>query len=213
MNSALSQSVPATAIETSSQSKTRRWPLTLAAIWLILVLAGLSILWRYANTPGIAAQSNTSWPGSSLINLNRDGKTLVMFAHPHCPCTRASLGELERLLAQCPDGVTPWVVFYRPSEVSEGWEHSDLWQRATSIPTVHVITDIDGREAKKFGAVTSGQTYVFDGDGDLLFSGGITSSRGHEGDNPGRTAIVELLNHGVMPRNETHVFGCPINHE
>ena len=28
-----------------------------------------------------------------------------MFVHPHCPCTRASLGELRALLSECPADV------------------------------------------------------------------------------------------------------------
>ena len=33
------------------------------------------------------------WPAAGALQLSTAGKTLVMFVHPHCPCTRASLGE------------------------------------------------------------------------------------------------------------------------
>ena len=38
---------------------------------------------------------------------------------------------------------------------------------------------------QRFGAETSGQTLLYDRDGRLLFSGGTTGSRGHDGDNAG----------------------------
>src|SRR5712691_5642885 len=59
-------------------------------------------------------------------------------------------------------------------------------------------------------APTSGQTVLYDSQGRLLFSGGITGSRGHSGDNAGRSSIVSLVNAGVADQKETIVFGCPL---
>jgi hypothetical protein len=196
-----------------SKMTPRRWPLAVAAVWFVLVMVGLTLLWRYANTPNPSMGSELTWPGSKLIGLNRQEATLVMFVHPHCPCSQASLSELERLLAQCPGGMEPWIVFYKPSSAPSAWEESDLWHRAKSIPGLHVVTDVDGQEAKRFHAATSGQTFVYDPEGDLLFSGGITLARGHEGDNVGRDSIVSLLNNGSCTTRETPVFGCPILQE
>ena len=72
------------------------------------------------------------------------------------------------------------------------------------------MIDGDGQEARLFHAVTSGQTVLYDSQGRLLFSGGITASRGHSGDNAGRSAIVSLVNAEVPDRTETLVFGCPL---
>jgi hypothetical protein len=45
----------------------------------------------------------------------------------------------------------------------------------------------------------------------LLFSGGITPARGHEGDSAGSDAIVELVK-GRIPSNVIRepVFGCTL---
>ena len=59
-------------------------------------------------------------------------------------------------------------------------------------------------------ASTSGQTLLFDRDGDLIFSGGITGGRGHSGDNAGRDAIVSLVESGESTLDETPVFGCSL---
>jgi hypothetical protein len=114
-------------------------------------------------------------------------------------------------MAQTQGRVTAFVLFLKPAGFSDDWEKTDLWQSAASIPGVNVVADEDGVEAGCFHAVTSGQTVLYDAEGRLLFSGGITGSRGHSGDNAGRSAIVSLLNTGEAEAAETFVFGCPLS--
>jgi hypothetical protein len=179
-------------------------------VWLLVVSIGLWILWGYENTPGASAEAPRRWPADSRIQPAKDRATLVMLAHPQCPCTRASIGELASLMAHSQGRVTAYVLFLKPSGFVEDWEKTDLWQSAASIPGVNVVADESGAEARRFHAATSGQTLLFDAEGRLLFSGGITGSRGHSGDNAGRSAIVSLVNAGVAERTETFVFGCPL---
>lgn len=113
-------------------------------------------------------------------------------------------------MAQAQGHVTAYVLFLKPTGSSTDWEKTDLWQSAARIPGVNVVPDDHGHEARRFHAVTSGQTALYDSDGHLLFSGGITSARGHSGDNAGRIAIVALLNTGDSDLTETAVFGCPL---
>ncbi len=174
-----------------------------------MIAVGLTLLWRYENASGPAAAPPSQWPLASGIHLATDRATLIMLAHPHCPCTRASIGELARLMAQAQGRVTAYALFVKPAGSSDDWENTDLWRNAAGIPGVNVVVD-DGVEAQRFHAVTSGQTVLYNAEGHLLFSGGITGSRGHSGDNEGRSAIVSLLNTGEAERAETSVFGCPL---
>ena len=82
--------------------------------------------------------------------------------------------------------------------------------RAALIPGVRPVEDLDGREALRFGAVTSGQTLLYDVSGRLLFNGGITAARGHAGTNDGRDAVLSLLANGSSLRHTTRVFGCSL---
>jgi hypothetical protein len=51
---------------------------------------------------------------------------------------------------------------------------------------------------------------LYDADGVLLFTGGITGARAHAGDNAGRQALVALLNE-MKPNGRTAtVFGCSL---
>jgi hypothetical protein len=138
---------------------------------------------------------------------------LVMAVHPYCPCSRASLGELALLMTRLHGRISACVLFYKPQGFSEAWEKTDLWQSAAAIPGVAVLRDEGGLEAFRFGALTSGQTMVYDVSGSLLFSGGITSSRGHLGDNAGFEAIVSSVLHGREERASTPVFGCLLGNE
>jgi len=185
--------------------------LFLSAIsWLSLVSIGLWFLWGYENTPGVIAESPKQWPAESRIQLSSDHATLVMLAHPHCPCTRASIGELASIMAHSQGRLNAYVLFVSPEGFSDDWEVTDLWQSASRIDGVKIIPDADGREAHIFHAATSGQTVLYNPKGDLLFSGGITGSRGHFGDNAGQNSIVAIVNSEIPNQTETAVFGCPL---
>lgn len=184
--------------------------LVAAVLWLPAVGTGLWILWGYENTPGTGAKPPVLWPAESSIKRPQGRATLVMLVHPHCPCTRATLGELAEIMAHAEGRLTAFVLFLKPAGFSEDWEKTDLWQTAASIPGVSAMVDDDGREARLFNSSTSGQTILYDAAGHLLFSGGITASRGHYGDNAGRSAIISLVNAGAADRTETFVFGCPL---
>jgi hypothetical protein len=164
----------------------------------------------YQDTPGRAAELRERWPQASRIQRADDQATLVIVAHPKCPCTRATIGELNSLMAQCHGKVNAYVLFFKPRGTAEAWEKTDLWYSAAAIPGVRVLTDLGGLESHRFHASTSGQALLFSNSGRLLFSGGITAGRGHAGDNAGCDAIVSLVMTGRAERNKTPVFGCSI---
>ena len=165
---------------------------------------------RYSNIPGNGGQPPVAWPKESQIAFDAHRPTLVMFLHPKCPCSRASVGELELLLAHFPDQLNTHIVFLKPEGTVTNWEKTDLWRQATSTPQVTVHTDYAGAEARRFHAETSGQSLLYDRNGSLQFQGGITLGRGHAGDNPGRDALEEILQHGSSSQTTTPVFGCSL---
>ena len=184
--------------------------LTVGALWLSASCGGLAMLALYDGRPGTIQSALPKWPAESKIHLSERGATLIVFAHPRCPCTRASLGELEKIVAHCWSSITTWVVFLKPAGSDDSWDQTDLLTTAAAIPGVHVVRDLDGVEARRFHATTSGQTLLYSNQGDLLFNGGITLARGHAGDNAGRSAIESYLAGRVPTCRETPVFGCPI---
>ena len=179
-------------------------------VWLAVVAGGTVAMVRYSEAPGIARSAPDAWPTKSKLLRDRDRPTLVMFLHPRCPCSRASVGELERLLANVHGKLDVCVAFVVPPGAADTWEETDLTRRIGSLQGVRHYTDKDGTEAHLFGAETSGQTMLYDSTGKLRFRGGITAGRGHAGDNPGRSALEDLVLRGEANSTGTPVFGCAL---
>ena len=185
----------------------------LLCAWTGATLYGFNVLLTYTDTPGITGNVSTVWPAGSKISRSSNLPALVMTVHPQCPCTRASLGELEELMAHVQGRVQVYVLFSKPSGFPDSKVYSTLWQTAKKISGVQVIFDEDGQESKIFGTQVSGEALLYDREGHLLFHGGMTASRGHFGDNAGKQAIMDYVLTGTAHRHQTFVFGCPLfNH-
>jgi len=184
------------------------------------VAVGVIALTRYQMSPGQSARAASVWPAQSSIARATDRPTLVMFLHPYCPCSRASIEELNRAMAQCPGKFATRIVFFKPSNQPMQWANTDLWRSAEAIPGASVIVDEALPQAnmpslvEHFGAFTSGQVFLYGTRGDLLFSGGITGSRGHAGDNDGLDRLIALVGGepiSIAAAAKTPVFGCALN--
>jgi hypothetical protein len=182
-----------------------------AALWLASLATGFGVLLRYKSTPGGGqGRPPAQWPAQSAIVRNPNGTTLLMFVHPRCPCTHASISELARLLARGPARLQTHVVISEPAGVPAGWTDTELVRRAHAIPGVDVLRDEAGREAARFHAVVSGLAVLYDASGRRLYSGGITASRGHEGDSFGQERLRAVLSGRHADRDESPVFGCAL---
>jgi hypothetical protein len=179
-------------------------------LWLLAIGAGFAVIWNYQTNRGNVGDTPKHWPSQSEIVLDQRRNTLVMFAHPQCPCTRASVEELNRLLAQCAGSVAAQVWFTKPGRFSGDWTLSSLWRSVAAIPTVTVHEDSRGVQAALFGAETSGYVVLYDIHGKLLFHGGITASRGHAGDNAGEQALISLITKQKVELSQAPVYGCSL---
>jgi hypothetical protein len=182
-----------------------------AVFWLALVFGGMALLWRYKLTPGPEAHPAAIFPENALVTLASPRATIVMLAHPKCTCTRASIDELAVLMGRLHGQAAATVLFVRPEGVEDAWEQSDTFLSASRIPGVSVRVDAEGRVASKLGATVSGHTLVYDAQGHLLYSGGITAARGHAGDNAGRERIVALLGGATSTKHSGPTFGCDLS--
>ncbi|MEY2560300.1 MAG: hypothetical protein QOG51_715 [Verrucomicrobiota bacterium] len=181
-------------------------------MWIAVIACGSRLLLKYESTPGAVGVVSQIWPSASVIHRPAGRPTLVMLAHPRCPCTRASVGELAQIMAESGGKLSAYVLFIKPSGAGADWDQTDLSRSAAQIPGVSVVSD-DGTEARRFGAETSGHTFLFDGEGRLLFSGGITASRGHAGGNAGESAILAAISDGSRQSSHTMVFGCSLRRQ
>jgi hypothetical protein len=133
-----------------------------------------------------------------------------MAVHPECPCSRASVGELEQIISHRPGTLRALILFVPELHGDADPSHCDLWKQASGIPGVTCIQDADNAAVALFHARTSGHVFLYDMSGTLRFSGGITQSRGHAGENDGRAAIESFLSDGALTITSTPVFGCSL---
>lgn len=180
--------------------------------WGVAVSAGMLISALHAAAPGPSGAPPASWPSASRLTPARGRATLLVFAHPRCPCSRATVAELARLLGRTGDALDTRVLLYHPAGTAASWAEGELWQSVAAIPGVRVEDDEDGREARRFDAVTSGTTLLYDGAGALRFHGGLTAARGHEGESSGAEAIARWVTSGAAAARSP-VFGCSIWNE
>lgn len=190
--------------------------LGLSLAWFASIMCGVVVMLNYETRPGPDLQQLTHWPAGSSLQLSATKPTVLMFTHPHCPCTRASMAEWERTICRCRGKAEFKVIAFEPAEATADWRQSDLVRRAEACSDGPVFWDKVGVEARHFQVSTSGHVVMCDPDGRLRFSGGITSSRGHEGANSGRGKLVSSLLMKPGERSAQHdvlkspVFGCPL---
>lgn len=178
--------------------------------WGALVLAGLAWMGERDHAAGERGRIPTEWPAQSRLLRDREHPTLLVFAHPHCPCTVATLAELEQIVARSGERLRVEVVFCVPEGAPADWERTDLWRQAAAIPGVALLADHAAFETRLFGARTSGTALFYDAAGALAFQGGITGSRGHAGENEGERAVLACLEARPAQAFEVPVFGCPL---
>lgn len=181
--------------------------LVVAAATVVVALAGL---WTYKTSPGQQRPAPEQWPTTTALTRSLDRPTLVLFAHPRCTCTRATLGALHRLVTDLPGRFHTTIVLASPPGLDDSFAGIDTVVTAHTIRGATVVRDIDDVEAERFGAATSGHVVVYDRDGTLLFRGGITSSRGHVGDSVGGEHLRTLLTATSPPPTPPRTFSAPV---
>lgn len=186
----------------------------LIAVWFFVVAGGWWSAKRYefsVNAP-LSHGIVTSWPAESALVRSDRRPTLLLFLHPKCPCSRATMNELSRLLAatNATKAIAPrlLVVATVPTAANDAWWDTDTVAQSKQIGQSTLFVDRGGREAARFGATTSGTVMLFDESGRRRYAGGITVSRGHEGPNAGSDCLVDLLGGKAGRTSDLPVFGC-----
>ncbi len=193
---------------------------TAVAAWFVAVGGVMGAMHAYSARPGVGERALEAWPHGTSLGLDRSRPTVVLFVHPRCPCTRATI---ENLRSVWPDGgvdgadgggASLTIVSSGPaaggalSEEVEGW--------LASLPKgagARVVVDASGEEARRFGATTSGHVIVADASGAVRFCGGVTPGRGHVGRCDALDRFAGALEATSLARSDganPPVFGCPI---
>lgn len=190
------------------------------AAWLVVIAIGGWWQLSYERTPGLASANPPRYPDSGPIAARPGHPLAIMALHPRCPCSRASLAELEQLASANPD-LDLVVLACVPIDANDDWMSTDNCSKARAIPGVRLIPDPSGRTAAELGMKTSGHVIAYDADRRLVFSGGITAARGQTGPNPGLDALIAAFQKSQPGDSKpsraasaapalTPVFGCTL---
>ncbi|HEY9757540.1 MAG TPA: hypothetical protein V6C97_20395 [Oculatellaceae cyanobacterium] len=190
---------------------------SLAVLW-VCSIAGFGYLIRYDMEEGSTGVVAAGWPSQTPLSLEGQGNTLVVFLHPQCPCSMATVTELAKVV----DHYRAPLKIY--ADIANSYLDSKtkqlkcvgesqpgatrLVKYVSEIPGVQLVSDPDSKIATAFGAETSGYTMLYNQHGKLLFAGGITSSRGHEGDNDSADSLIAALKGESNRAASAPVFGC-----
>jgi hypothetical protein len=186
-----------------------RWLLTSATA--VAVALGWYQLFNFSTTPGAQLAAPAHWPREiPSPSVNSHAPLLLVFVHPRCSCTPATLQQLDQILSSTHTTVQVVLVVYRSKAISQ--ETSS----ATSEPAKYlhvpaqIVPDTNGLLARRFGAATSGEIVLYAAGGNLLFQGGLTPMRAQPGDSAGASALRNALATGATQAKVATVFGCPI---
>jgi hypothetical protein len=172
----------------------------IGVIWVAALVVCMDWAMKYESTPGRAAsRAPLETPKAG------DRWTVVVVAHPLCPCTAASLRALRALAAKHSDELKCEVVFAGDRPV----EPSDSMRTADVIATAKVRWMTAQKAEEEYGTYTSGQAFVYDPNGKLVYSGGLTPGRGVEQPRYALELFDNILARGQATK-PTPVFGCAL---
>ena len=178
---------------------------------------GFISLTDYSSRPGDSGHAPLSLDAFKLSDVSLPGElapqgraTLFVFYHPKCPCTLATARVLERLHARfaTPPQLVP--VAYCPADQDDSWVESVTTSALKGLADERLVVDKSGELTRRFGVIVSGHLLLYNSQGDLIFNGGITPYRGHEGDSPASKDLLDRVNSKHTGCGNWPVFGCTI---
>src|SRR4026208_322142 len=90
-------------------------------LWLGLVAFGYSKLLRYSFTEGGLAQAPRNLPASLAPTPASKRSPMFLALHPRCPCSRATVREMAKILSRAADTVDVTVLVYMPGAPPQHW--------------------------------------------------------------------------------------------
>jgi hypothetical protein len=183
------------------------WSVHVAACWFAMAAYG------YKREATSSIEPPIHWPADSQILRAAGRHCLLVFLHPKCSCSQATVTELEKLLStptrlRHDNLLRVCVVATTPLAAEAIWANTRLIQRSSALPGAELFLDYGGAEASRFAVEVSGTVMLFDATGAQRYAGGVTRARGHEGDNVGRDTLLRLLNGAPVPATAIPALGC-----
>lgn len=177
--------------------------------WLTLCVAQCAALVDFSLTPGNDTRppnrdvSASAWPAPSEFRA-------IVALHPKCPCSWATLTELDHLLRAADGRLACRLLCFRPKDAADDFCDTRLMKAAANLLHTQIVIDPEAKQASQLGMTTSGAMVIYDAAGQLAFYGGVTTARGHAGPSLVTESIERLLDDGLMPVSCHPAYGCSL---
>ncbi len=188
------------------------FPVRLAIVgcaWLGTICAGFVWLGLSDAQPGSRGAPPVQLAAVPELQADSGLVSLTCFIHPQCPCTRATLRDLERVATHVRETAQLRVVVAYPSDHPE-WMSTATVAFASTISGVRIVPDPGGLLTAACGVKTSGHTLIYGPEGDLRYSGGLVPLRNHEGNAETRDCVLQVIESQPKRPVQTPAFGCPM---
>lgn len=175
-------------------------------IFLFLSLQGFASTELPAQIQGV----NLATEKNESVNLRdtRYKAHLVVFLSSHCPCSNCHNAELKKLVEKYPS--YQFVGIH--SNQDEDFETSKAYFKKAALP-FPVIQDDKTKYADLFRAVKTPHAFLLSGKGEILFAGGVSSSKDvAQADRLYlREALTDLEAGREIKTKEARSLGCAIS--
>jgi hypothetical protein len=164
----------------------------LIVLWVVLFLSAYLFSINYSiKTEKVDKENQTT----DLVKryLSSGQRVLFFFIHPKCSCTLASIDEFKDLLKDEYKDIKIVAIVSTRSSVDNEFMYSESTNLIKELNQVEIFYDIGAIETQKLGIKTSGHLLFYDSLGNLLYSGGITVSRGHRGESVGKMELSRRM--------------------
>ena len=191
---------------------------TVLALLGTLVAVCFFIQADYASSPGVKGDVpeflskfhiDTSLMPSAQTKDMRETACVILFYHPHCPCTRATVNNLDLIQQTIKRSVRLFAFAYHPKSKDSSWINTPVTRQLAKIG-FETTPDPGATVCQRFGVFTSGHVLAYNKSGKLVFNGGVTTSRGHEGTGVPMSELISSINQPTKQTAVWPVFGCPI---
>ncbi|GIX00102.1 MAG: hypothetical protein KatS3mg111_3434 [Pirellulaceae bacterium] len=185
----------------------------------LIVLLGLYVLWGSSIVWGVSRVLNYSFSGDYPTESSPDAVGematstadfhVLVFVHPKCPCSMATIDNLGRLLPRCPANYAVTAIVFVPEGKDKEWAtETATFAALERLPHTRIEFDTGGTRIRQWNVRRSGHVIVKAPDGSVAFSGGITLERGHAGESLGTVSMMRVLMQQSPPARAVPVFGC-----
>lgn len=152
------------------------------------------------------------------------GKTVVLeWFNPECPFVKAShlKGSLVDAASKAAGNGVVWLAINSgaPGKQGHGAEKNRAGKESFKL-THPILMDETGKVGKLYGATRTPHMYVINGEGKLVYRGGIDNSPDGEGDSPKGGTLIRYVDEAIaavagskpIAAADTEAYGCGVKY-